>query len=83
MLADFFHRKMVPFMQYDLGYRLKALLGNVLPALLVSDEALMQLVGFNAHQMRYRLCQSGTAKRQGKRAPGPIWPDTLAKNTAK
>jgi hypothetical protein len=45
-------REMVPVVQYLLLYGLKTLFGiesmNALPALLFSDEALMQLVGFNA-----------------------------------
>jgi hypothetical protein len=52
---------------------------KALPALLFSDEALMQLVGFNAQQVRNGVCQRGAAKRQGAREPGPICPATLAK----
>ena len=78
---------MVPFVQYLLLYGLKTLFGiesiNALPALLFSDEALMQLVGFNTQQLRYGVCQRGAAKRQGERAPGPICADTLAKNIVK
>jgi hypothetical protein len=51
---------------------------NALPALLFSDEALMQVVGFNAQQVRDGVCPRGAAKRQGARAPGPMCPDTLA-----
>jgi hypothetical protein len=80
-------RAMVPFVQYVLLYSLKTRFGiesiNALPALLCSDEALMPLVGFNAQQARDEVCQRGTAKRQSKRAPGPICPDTLAKNIVK
>jgi hypothetical protein len=80
-------RVMVPFVQYLLLYGLKTLFGiesiNALPALLFSDEALMQLVGFNTQQLRYGVCQRGVAKRQGERAPGPICSDTLAKNIVK
>jgi hypothetical protein len=43
----------------------------------------MQLVGFNAQQVRQGICQRGTTKRQGERLPGPIGPDTLAKNIVK
>ena len=75
-------RAMFPFIQYVLLYSLKTLFGiesiNALPALLFSDEALMQLVGFNAQQVRDGVCQRGAAKRQGERHPGPICPDTLA-----
>jgi hypothetical protein len=49
------HRAMVPFIQYILLYGLKTLFGiesiDALPRLLFSDEALMQLVGFNAQQV--------------------------------
>jgi hypothetical protein len=80
-------REMVPFVQYVLLYGVKTLLGiesiNALPSLLFSDEALMQLVGFNAHQVRHGVCQRGATTRQGERAPGPICPDTLAKNIVK
>jgi hypothetical protein len=81
------HREMVPFVQYVLLYGVKTLFGiesiNALPSLLFSDEALRQLVGFNAHQVRQGLCQRGATKRQGERCPGPICPDTLANNIVK
>src|SRR5215211_7954703 len=77
-------REMVPFVQYVLLYGVKTLFGiesmNALPSLLFSDEALMQLVGFNAQQVRQGVCQRGRTKRQGERIPGPICPDTLANN---
>jgi hypothetical protein len=77
-------REMIPFIQYLLLYGLKALFGiesmPALPNLLFSDEALMQLVGFNAQQVRQGVCQRGRTKRQGERTPGPICPDTLANN---
>jgi hypothetical protein len=77
-------REMVPVVQYLLLYGLKTLCGiesmNALPALLFSDEALMQLVGFNAQQVRHGVCQRGAAKRQHPRTEGPICPDTLANN---
>jgi hypothetical protein len=80
-------REMVPYVQYVLLYGLKTLFGiesmNALPPLLFSDEALMQLVGFNAQQVRQGVCQRGAAKRQGERTPGPICPDTLAKQIVK
>jgi hypothetical protein len=80
-------REMVPFVQYVLLYGLKTLFGiesmNALPPLLLSDEALMQLVGFNAQQVRRGICQRGATQRQGERPPGPICPDTLAKNIVK
>jgi hypothetical protein len=81
------HREMVPFVQYVLLYGVKTLFGiesiNALPSLLFSDEALMQLVGFNAHQVRQGICQRGATTRQGARLPGPICPDTLANNIVK
>ena len=43
----------------------------------------MQLVGFNAQQVRQGICQRGATKRQGERLPGPICPDTLAKHITK
>jgi hypothetical protein len=81
------HREMVPFVQYLLLYGVKTLCGmksiNALPRLLFSDEALMQLGGFNAQQVRQGVCRRGTAKRQRARRPGPICPDTLANNMVK
>jgi len=56
---------------------------NALPSWLFSDEALMQLVGVNAQQVRQGICQRGATKRPGERSPGPIGPDTLAKNIVK
>jgi hypothetical protein len=80
-------RVMVPCVQYALLYGLKTLYGvesmNALPPLLFSDEALMRLVGFNAHQVRQGVCQRGAAKRQGPRMEGPICPDTWAENIVK
>jgi Transposase DDE domain len=80
-------REMVPFVQYVLLYSLKTLFGiesmHALPALLFSDEALMRLVGFNAHQVRYGVCQRGAAHRQGPRTTGPICPEALADNIVK
>ena len=68
-------------------YGLKTLFGiesmNALPALLFSDEALMQLVGFNAQQVRHGVCQRGASTRQGERTPGPLCPDPLARNIVK
>jgi hypothetical protein len=80
-------REILPFVQYVLLYGLKTLFGiesmNALPPLLFSDEALMQLVGFNAQQVRQGICQRGATKRQGERSPGPISPETLANNIVK
>src|SRR6266545_5803178 len=80
-------REMGPYVQYVLLYGLKTLFGiesmHALPALLFSDAALMQLVGFNAQQVRQGGCQRGAAKRPGERTPGPISPETLANNSVK
>jgi hypothetical protein len=77
-------REMVPFVQYVLLYGVKTLFGiesmHALPTVLCSDEALMQLVDFNAQQARQGICQRGATTRQGERLPGPICPETLAKN---
>jgi hypothetical protein len=77
-------REMVPFVPDVLRDGLTILFGieriNALPALLCSDEALMPLVDFNAQQVRHGVCQRGATKRQGERHPGPICPDSLAKN---
>jgi hypothetical protein len=68
-------------------YGLKTLFGiesmNALPSVWFSDEALMQLLSFNAQQGREGVCQRGAAKRQGARPPGPISPETLANNIVK
>jgi hypothetical protein len=56
---------------------------NALPSLLFSDEALRQLVGFNAPQVRQGVCQRGAGQRQRERLPGPLCPDTLAKKIVK
>jgi hypothetical protein len=81
------HRAMVPFVQYVWLYGLKTLLGieriNARPNLLFSAEALRPLVGFKAQQVRHGVCQRGASTWQGERAPGPICPDTLAKNIVK
>jgi hypothetical protein len=78
------HRAMLPCVPYVLRYGMKTLWGmqriNALPRLLFSAEALMPLVGFNAQQVRQGLGPRGATKRQGERLPGPIGPDTLAKN---
>ncbi len=80
-------REMGPFVQDVLLYSLKTLFGidsmHALPALLFSEEALMRLVGFNAHQVRHGVCQRGAAHRQGPRTTGPIGPDALADNLVK
>jgi hypothetical protein len=78
-------REMVPVVQDIWLYRLKTLFGvdrmKALPPLLFSDEALLRLVGFKAHQVRHGVCQRGAATRQGPRTTGPLCPDTLAANS--
>jgi len=80
-------REMVDFFQYVLLYGMKTLFGieamNALPELLFSDEAAMRLAGFNARQIREGVCRRSQEKRQGAKAPGPICPETLAKNLVK
>jgi hypothetical protein len=80
-------REMLPFIPYVLLDGLKTLYGmesiNALPSLLCSDAALMPWVGFNAQQVRDGVCQRGATKRQVKREPGPMCPDTLADNIVK
>jgi hypothetical protein len=80
-------REMVPFVQDVLRYSLKTLCGiksmHALPALLFSDEALMRLVGCNAHRVRHGVCQRGAGRRQEPRTRGPICPEALADNIVK
>lgn len=79
-------REMVDFTQYVMLYGLKTLFDieslNALPELLFSDEAVMQLVGFNARQIKTGVCERGH-QRKGKRTSGPICPDTLGNNIVK
>jgi hypothetical protein len=80
-------RELVPVVQSLLRYGLKTLFGiesmHALPAWLCSDEALRQLGGFKAQQVRHGVCQRGAAKRQRPRTTGPICPETLANNLVK
>lgn len=77
-------RVLVPFVHDRVLYGRKTLWGGqrmkALPTRWCSAEAVMRLVGFNAQQVREGICQRGRTKRQGKRSPGPICPDTLANN---
>ena len=76
-------RAKLPYVQNILLYGLKMLFGlksmNALPALLFSDEALMPCVGFDAQQVRNGVCQRGVGKWEEAQDPGPICPETLAK----
>ncbi len=47
---------------------------NELPRVLLSNLALMELVGFNAHQCAEGLTKRGEAARQKKEKQGPIPP---------
>jgi len=56
---------------------------NELPRVLFSNLALMELVGFNAHQCAEGLTKRGEAARQTKKKQGPITPQCLADNISK
>ncbi len=76
-------RAMVPYVQEVLLDGLQTWFGiksmKALPPWLCSAEAVMPWVGCKAQPGRPGICQRGATKRQGERAPGPIGPDTLAK----
>src|SRR6266446_876669 len=80
-------RTLVPTVQFVLLYFLKVLLGgesmNELPRVLFSDLALMELVGFNAHQCESGLTKRGDASRTTKKKQGPITAQCLADNICK
>ena len=80
-------RTLVPTVQFVLLYFLKVLLGgesmNELPRVLFSDLALMELVGFNAHQCENGLTKRGDASRTTKKKQGPITAQCLANNICK
>src|SRR5947199_613034 len=80
-------RTLVPTVQFVLLYFLKVLLGgesmNELPRVLFSDLALMELVGFNAHQCENGLTTRGDASRMTKKKQGPITAQCLADNICK
>lgn len=80
-------RTLVPTVQFVLLYFLKVLLGgesmNELPRVLFSDLALMELVGFNAHQCESGLTTRGDARRTTKKKQGPISAQCLADNICK
>src|SRR5207237_6676029 len=54
-----------------------------LPRVLVSDLALMELVGFNAHQCENGLTKRGDASRTTKKKQGPLTAQCLADNICK
>src|SRR5713101_4179292 len=80
-------RTLIPTVQFVLLYFLKVLLGgesmNELPHVLFSDLALMELVGFNAHQCENGLTKRGDAQRKTKKKQGPISAQCLADNISK
>src|SRR6266702_4711369 len=80
-------RTLIPTVQFVLLYFLKVLLGaesmNELPRVLFSDLALMELVGFNAHQCESGLTKRGDASRKTKKKQGPITAQCLADNICK
>ena len=80
-------RTLIPTVQFVLLYFLKVLLGgesmNELPRVLFSDLALMELVGFNAHQCENGLTKRGDASRLTKKKQGPITAQCLADNICK
>ena len=80
-------RTLVPTVQFVLLYFLKVLLGaesmNELPRVLFSDLALMELVGFNAHQCENGLTKRGDASRMTKKKQGPLTAQCLADNICK
>src|SRR5260221_10686450 len=80
-------RTLVPTVQFVLLYFLKVLLGgesmNELPRVLFSDLALMELVGFNAHQCENGLTKRGESSRTTKKKQGPITAQCLADTICK
>jgi len=80
-------RTLIPTVQFVLLYFLKVLLGgesmNELPRVLFSDLALMELVGFNAHQCENGLTKRGEASRLTKKKQGPLTAQCLADNICK
>src|SRR5436305_9566237 len=80
-------RTLVPTVQFVLLYFLKVLLGgesmHELPGVLFSDLALMELIGFNAHQCESWLTKRGDASRTTKKKQGPLTAQCLADNICK
>jgi len=80
-------RTLVSTVQFVLLYVLKVLLGgesmHELPHVLFSDLALMELVGFNAHQCENGLTKRGDASRKTKKKQGPLTAQCLADNICK
>jgi hypothetical protein len=80
-------RILIPTVQFVLLYLLKVLLGaesmNALPRVLFSNVALMELIGFNAHQIEQGLTKRGDGQRKSKKKQGPLTPQCLADNICK
>jgi hypothetical protein len=80
-------RVLIPTVQFVLLYLLKVLFGcqsmNELPRVLFSNVALMELVGFNAHQIEAGLTNRGESQRKSKKKQGPLSPQCLADNICK
>ncbi len=80
-------RILVPTVQFVLLYLLKVLCGsqsmNELPRVLFSNQGLMELVGFNAHQCENGLTKRGDAQRHTKKKQGPLSAQCLADNISK
>jgi len=56
---------------------------NELPRVLFSNVALMELIGFNAHQIEEGLTKRGDGQRTTKKKQGPLSPQCLADNMCK
>ena len=80
-------RVLIPTLQFLLLYLLKVLVGaesmNELPRVLFSNVALMELIGFNAHQIEEGLTNRGDGQRKTKKKQGPLTPQCLADNICK
>jgi hypothetical protein len=80
-------RVLIPTVQFVLLYLLKVLFGgqsmNELPRVLFSNVALMELIGFNAHQIEEGLTKRGESQRKSKKKQGPVSPQCLADNICK
>jgi hypothetical protein len=80
-------RVLIPTVQFVLLYLLKVLFGsrsmNELPRVLFSNIALMELIGFNAHQIEQGLTRRGDRQRKSKKKQGPLSAQCLADNICK
>jgi hypothetical protein len=80
-------RVVIPVVQFVSLYMLKVLFGigsmNALPPLVLSNVAVMTLIGFNAHQVANGFTHRGDDRRQKKPKQGPLTPQCLAQNICK